>query len=210
MKLGWYFGAVGAYVVLFLWLGLTYQWAVYAEVPIGAVLLIGFYVQRTRIERKLRTAIDEERAAGWPTLTDWTRAHGWRVRDTDDVPWLDQLRHRAEPGPYLTVSGELDGRRIDVLRMPFVDHGGVRPRPGVHHVVVVPARGRPDTTFRTWRVRGFVRNGVLVADVDNLAFELRPDDVHTAAKLALAVLHRQDSNVSPYEKTLRAQEDSLD
>lgn len=208
MRLGWYFGAVAVYVLLFLWLGLTYPAAAFADIPVGVILLGGFYLQRNRYERKIRTAVDEECEAGWPTLSGWAREHGWQLRRIDEVPWTEHLRHRAEPGPYLTVSGEVDGRQVDVMRMPFVDHGGVRPRPGVHHVAVVRAPARPDTTFRTWRTRGFVVDGVLVTVVENLNFELRPEDVLVGARFALTALQRQDAGISPYEKTLRSQADS--
>lgn len=205
-----YFGSVAVFVVLWIWLGTQYTWAGLLGIPVAAMLLIGFYARKVRLAKNLAEHVEVERAADWITLRKWAKDQGWRVHEIAEVPWTEGLLHRADPGPYLTVTGQVAGRRVDVMRMPFTDHGGTRPRPGVHHVVAMAARGRPDDQFRGRGFRAFVSDGVLVATMENCDFELKPEDALIAATQVVETLHKKEENLSPYDKALRAQEDSLD
>lgn len=157
-----------------------------SDIDLGA----SWYFFRLR-RRHLR--IVRERRADWPRLTAWATANGWRVRYVELAPWTERMRGELirwepEPGPYLMVSGEVDGVAVDVVRVPrkkSLFPFSYRDHTDEYHLVVAPD-DRPYDRFRSRDASITVWDGLLVAWVYRWNFPLRPKTIPVTVRKVLA------------------------
>lgn len=168
--------------------------------PVAAVVWFVVLMATVLISLRLQSwrdkTIERQRGENWPILAAWAQANGWRVRYVEKFEWTYLLKHSIDAGPYLTVSGVVDGVPVDVIRLPWTDDFGDGLNTGVEHVVLLPMAGRPDAKFRGRRVRGQIFGGMLIARVLRHYFEVRPQQVPEMVALVRAALNRHDARVS--------------
>jgi hypothetical protein len=168
---------------------------------VGAFVVVGG-IATWRIEVAKR----RQRLAGLPVLGAWALDHDWSVdrREPDWVRRHDWLPH-ADPGPYLVVSGRMQGLPVEVVDVPWTepdtDDDEDGPATGTHHAVAVHLprrwpRGSVDgATLGRLRAHDLlswdIADDLVVARVRVLDFEVYPDRITPAVELVLRVLEQR-------------------